>query len=153
MIDRDATLDDVDKILECIIDFWEDRNHKDYEKNVVKDFLIKCIKRKHRYAVVCEDKGQILGGQISEVEDHPFTNEWFLAEKIWFTSPKISKFKRAKVAYGVLSEIPYFMNKFNLKRVVNHVHSTDGSEGCTSANKMLQKMGYQLLWQKYVKTV
>ncbi len=150
---RDATLEDVEKILVCIIEFWEDRNHHDYEISAVKDFLITTIKREYRYISIYEENGNILGGQISTIHKHPFSSEKYLSEEIWFTSPRSSRFKRLKIAYGVLRGINKYMKTYNLKRIVNHIHSTDGSEGCTAANKLLQKMGYQLLYKQYVKEI
>tara|TARA_Y100000592_G_scaffold40129_1_gene63650 strand:- start:4479 stop:4952 length:474 start_codon:yes stop_codon:yes gene_type:complete len=150
---REATANDIDAVLECIIDFWKDRNHTDYDVIVVKDFLKETLDREYKYFCVAEEKNKIVGGQISTIFKHPFSNECYASEAIWFTSPHISKFKRIKAAYGVLKGLTSFMKKNSLKRMVNHLHSVDGDNICSAANKLLKKMGYKLLYQQYVKEI
>ena len=160
MIYRDATLDDVDKIVDCICEDFDERN-KDknvidaflYERPATKKFIKKLVRRKYRYFCVCEKDGEIIGGQASVIQENPFRKDLYLSDIVWFTSPRLSKFKRLMVAYNVIKSIPSFMKDHNLSLVKGDLHSMDGVDFPSAAEKLLKKIGYQLMFKQYFKAI
>ena len=159
LVYRDAKIEDLNQIVHCICSDLDSRYLKkeedtiEYDKEAIEDFISDSIKTKFRYFCVYEENGEILGGQLSLIEENPFRKDLFLSDKIWFTSPKLSNFKRLMVAYRVLKGIPEYMNEHCVKLVKGDLHSTDGKTFPTAARKLLEKLGYKLMFQQYMKAI